>query len=66
MVNIDKAILDLLKMGINTPRKLARELDVTQIYISQRLKALIEDGEIERIDRGEYEVMSTVEGKAPP
>lgn len=53
---IDVEILLELDAGRCTPRYLARELDHQQPYVSQRLRDLVDDGLVERIDRGLYEL----------
>lgn len=53
---IDVEILEELASGRCTPRYLARELDHQQPYISQRLRELVDDDLVDRVDRGLYEL----------
>jgi DNA-binding transcriptional ArsR family regulator len=53
----DEGIVDLLRDGRNTPSNLARHLDYSREYVSQRLKRLTEHDVVERVDRGLYELV---------
>lgn len=50
----DEGIVDLLREGRNTPSNIARHLDYSREYVSQRLKRLTEHGIVVRVDRGLY------------
>lgn len=52
----DEGIIDLLREGRNTPSNIARHLDYSREYVSQRLKRLTEHNVVERVDRGLYEL----------
>lgn len=51
----EKIVRELLK-GRNRPSNLARQLDYTREYVSQRLKRLREHGVVNRPDSGIYEI----------
>lgn len=53
----DEGIVDHLREGRNTPSNLARHLDYSREYVSQRLKRLTEHNVVERVDRGLYELV---------
>lgn len=50
----DEQIMSVLEEGRNTPSNIARRLEYTREYVSQRLKRLREHGVVERVDRGLY------------
>lgn len=52
----DESIVQVLEEGRNTPSNIARRLDYSREYVSQRLKRLREHGLVERVDRGLYEL----------
>jgi len=52
----DEGIIETLAEGRNTPSNIARRLDYSREYVSQRLKRLCEHAYVERIDRGLYEL----------
>ncbi|RLM87896.1 winged helix-turn-helix domain-containing protein [Haloarcula sp. Atlit-7R] len=58
----DESIINTLREGRNTPSILARELDYSREYVSQRLRRLREHDIVARVDRGLYEL---VEENAP-
>lgn len=52
----DRDIVAVLREGRNTPSNIARRLDFSREYVSQRLTRLREHGVVTRIDRGLYEL----------
>jgi len=60
----DESIAEVLEEGRNTPSNIARRLDYSREYVSQRLKRLREHGLVERVDRGLYEL--SVDFEDPP
>ena len=50
----DEEILDVLQDGRNTPSILADWLGYSREYVAQRLRRLVEHGEVEKIGRGLY------------
>ncbi|MFB1066332.1 winged helix-turn-helix transcriptional regulator [Natrinema sp. H-ect4] len=50
----DQAIIDQLQQGRVTPQYLAKELDISRPYASDRLKRLLEHNHVERLAPGLY------------
>lgn len=53
----DEGIIEVLREGRNTPANIARRLDYSREYVSQRLKRLREHNMVNRPDRGLYELV---------
>jgi DNA-binding transcriptional ArsR family regulator len=54
----DREILDVLGEGRNTPSNIARRLDYSREYVSQRLTRLRKHDIVSRVDRGLYQLES--------
>ncbi len=54
----DRQILETLETGRATPGYLADELELERPYVSQRLAGLEDDGRVQKVARGLYELVS--------
>jgi predicted transcriptional regulator len=57
----DRAIIEVLSQGRNTPGNIARDREYTREYIANRMKRLVEHDLVDRVDRGLYELTANPE-----
>jgi len=53
----DGRVLDVLQTGRVTPQYVAKQLDVSRTYASERLKRLVEHSHVDRMASGLYELV---------